>query len=575
MIINMVLHRRSNRSTRPTKVRSSVLLLAATIVLLSLQGFDCSGLDVVAYRNQFDRIARGEGGLRPRMAGDDAFGQQAKPPVGPPATTAKTPSGFTDAVTVDGGAGHSVAVTADRKVQSAGSNDYGQLGNGTTTSTSAPVEVPGITDAVQAEAGWFHSVILKGDGTVHAMGDNFFGQMGDGGVLTHSPTPVQVPVGGPVVRIHVGQWDTSFAILEDGTVKAWGVNANGEIGDGTDVNRPSPTTIPGLTDVVKVACGGQHTLFLKEDGTVLATGSNTFGQLGLGIADPRVFIPTPIPGLSDIADIASGVDHSVAVTTDGRVFTWGRNLEGQLGVGSSPLESDIPIQVPGLSLAESATGGWNFTLIRSYDGTARSFGDNSVGQLGIGSLVNSAVPVEPLPASSRIGFLGAGHHFSIFHEMDGPIVTFDLVRSDVTPLMGQILPLPIEILPSSGPGLPARMDVFSPDGATLRGNEPYPASVGGPLSVRIKQHDTFLSRVVALPEPGGEIIIQLGTITLKNGDVNGDNSVGIPDFLQLRDAYGSTLGGPTWNPNADLNKDGSVNVADFFILRRFFGSAGE
>lgn len=63
--------------------------------------------------------------------------------------------------------------------------------------------------------------------------------------------------------------------------------------------------------------------------------------------------------------------------------------------------------------------------------------------------------------------------------------------------------------------------------------------------------------------------------SLKNGDVNGDNSVGIPDFLQLRDAYGSTTGGPTWNQNADLNKDGSVNVTDFFILRRFFGASGE
>lgn len=509
------------------------------------------------------------------MAGDDGFGQQAKPPVGAPTTTTKTPSGFTDAVTVDGGAGHSVAVTADGKVQSAGNNDYGQLGNGTMTSTTAPVEVPGITDAVQAEAGWFHSVILKGDGTVHAIGDNFFGQMGDGGVLTHSPTPVQVPVGGPVVRIHVGQWDTSFAILEDGTVKAWGVNANGEIGDGTDVNRPSPTTIPGLTDVVKVACGGQHTLFLKEDGTVLATGSNTFGQLGLGIADPRVFIPTPIPGLSDIADIASGVDHSVAVTKEGRVFAWGRNFEGQLGVGPSPLDSDIPLEIPGLSLAASATCGWNFTLIRLYDGTARSFGDNSVGQLGIGSLVNSAVPVEPLPASPRIGFLGAGHHFSIFHELDGPLMTFDLVRQDVMPTPGQILPLSIEILPPVGPEIPAVMHAFSPDGSTLQGNEPYPVALDGPLSVRIMRHSTFLSKVVALPEPGGDIIIQLGTVSLKNGDVNGDNSVGIPDFLQLRDAYGSTTGGPTWNQNADLNKDGSVNVADFFILRRFFGSAGE
>lgn len=572
--------------------RTPGFIVLAGMFLLCIQGFTCEDgagggvVDVVESRNLYDDLHG-----RPHssaMSGDNDHGNFGKPPGTPgfPPTT-KTPSGFVDAVTVDGGATHSVAVTTDRKVKTSGKNDFGQLGNGTTTSSDAPGEVASIANAVQAEAGWFHTLVLTapppglrgrffgGGAKVYAFGDNFYGQLGDGGVLAMSSTPVEVPIVGDPVSIHAGQWDTNFVILADGTVQGWGVNANGEIGDGSDVNRPSPTVVPGLNTVVDVACGGQHTLFLLADGTVRATGMNTFGQLGLGISDPKVFVPTVIPNLSGVVSIAAGAEHSVAVTQDGRVYAWGRNFEGQLGV-STPSSSNVPVLVPGLALASQAQCGLNFTLVRLFDGTARTFGDNAMGQLAIGDTTNRFVPVEPLPASARIGLLAAGHHFSIFHELNGSVIRFALDRQGVVPFVGEIQAIPAEVMPSGGGSVyTTTIHAYSADGVSFEGREPYPVNLATPASVRIKRHGTFLSKLVVLPVPVGDEDVDLGTILLRNGDVNGDNSVGIPDFIQLRNAFGSTVGGPTWNPNADLNKDGNVSIADFVIFRASFGAAGE
>jgi len=486
----------------------------------------------------------------------------------------------------DGGAGHTVAISSDGKAFTNGANAFGQLGNGTTTPHIAPAEVPGLTDVKQVQAGWFHTVALTepppglrgrqfgSEAKVYAWGDNFFGQLGDGGVLTHSTTPVLVPIVGDVREIHVGQWDTSFALMEDGTVQGWGVNANGELGDGTDVNRFSPTPIPGLTDVVKIAGGGQHTLFLLGDGTVKATGMNTMGQLGLGISDPKVFVPTVIPGLTDVVDVAAGAEHSIAVSKDGRAFTWGRNFEGQLGTGPTPNSRNVPGEVTGLNCAAKAAAGLNFTWIVRWDGTVRSFGDNQRGQLGDGTTVNRNVPTVPDTPPARVFHAAAGHNHTLLGGSEQPYILWTVNRQGVAVQTGDVRYLPISVFEAgSSTPMDSEVVVCSPDGGMLAGLHAYPSHLTGPLTVRVRRHETFLSEVVEVPVPAGADV-DLGIIQLRNGDVNGDNSVGIPDFIQLRNAFGSVPSSPNWNPNADLNRDGSVSIADFLIFRSNFGASG-
>ncbi|MFP2932743.1 RCC1 domain-containing protein, partial [Pyxidicoccus sp. 3LG] len=127
----------------------------------------------------------------------------------------------------------------------------------------------------------------------------------------------------------------SLALKSDGTVWAWGVTYYGQMFDHqARTVRPTPTQVPGLTGVVALREGGWHWLALKSDGTVWAWGQNHEGQLGDGTFTPR---PTPaqVPGLTGVEVLAAGGEHSLALKSDGALWTWGSNFHGQFGNGSS------------------------------------------------------------------------------------------------------------------------------------------------------------------------------------------------------------------------------------------------
>ena len=147
-------------------------------------------------------------------------------------------------------------------------HSYGQLGDGTTTDRSTPVQVSGLTNIAAIAGGGNDTIALKNDGTVWAWGWNYFGQLGDG-TTTDRSTPVQV--WGHVVAIAGGSEHT-IALKDDGTVWAWGGNGFGQLGDGTTTDRSTPIQVTGLTNVVAIAGGEEHTIALKDDGTVWAWG---------------------------------------------------------------------------------------------------------------------------------------------------------------------------------------------------------------------------------------------------------------------------------------------------------------
>ncbi|MBI4733792.1 MAG: RCC1 repeat-containing protein, partial [Rubrobacteridae bacterium] len=265
-----------------------------------------------------------------------------------------------------------------------GYNNCGQLGDGTTTNRTSPVQITELTDIVAISGGVEHTLALKTDCTVWAWGRNDQGQLGDG-TTTNRMIPIQVPGLTGAIEISAGMSD-SIALRLDGTVWAWGYNNCGQLGDGTTINKTSPVQVPGLTDVVNIsAAGGMHTLALKSDGTVWAWGHNNYGQLGDGTTINKTS-PVQVPGLTDVANVSGGILHSIVFKSDGTVWTWGCNIFGQIGDGTtiqrlSPVETGINLA----SIISTSAGLWYSSALKS-DGTVWAWGHNYNGELGDGTI---------------------------------------------------------------------------------------------------------------------------------------------------------------------------------------------
>jgi alpha-tubulin suppressor-like RCC1 family protein len=239
-----------------------------------------------------------------------------------------------------------------------GLNGEGQLGNGTTSPSALPMQVPGLTGINQIAPGPTYALALRSNGTVLAWGDNADGQLGDG-TTTQRRTPVQVP--GLTGIVQVSANDPSFAVRFTGTVFAWGRNGNdtGVLGLGATGDVATPTQIPGLAGITHLAATGDHVLALANSRTVYAWGANGAGQLGDGTTTNR---STPEPlSLGGVIKIATGLGSSAAIRSDGTLLTWGGNGYGELGVGTCcRVSNPVPAQVTSLaSVSQVAVGdGW-------------------------------------------------------------------------------------------------------------------------------------------------------------------------------------------------------------------------
>ena len=253
-------------------------------------------------------------------------------------------SGLSDVVAISAHFRHSLALKRDGTVWAWGNNSYGTLGNATFVSSQVPVQVLSLLGVTDIAAAAYHSVALKQDGTVWAWGLNGDGQLGNVQTASSS-TPVQVAGLSGVKAISAG-YASTLALLQDKTVWAWGSNWRGELGDGTTTNRSTPVQVPGLTDVTTLAGGrGDSSVVSRGDGSVWAWGHNEFGQLGDGTQTDR-HTPTKIPGFSNVVSISAGGYHTLAIKQDGSVWGWGGGYHGELGTGSSA-SSLVPVQAPG------------------------------------------------------------------------------------------------------------------------------------------------------------------------------------------------------------------------------------
>jgi alpha-tubulin suppressor-like RCC1 family protein len=242
------------------------------------------------------------------------------------------------------------ALLSDGTAKCWGSNDHGQLGDGTTTDSYVPVTVSNLTGAVAIRIiGAYddpHACALLSDGTAKCWGNNWTGQLGDG-TTTNSFVPVAVSGLSGAVAIALGYYH-SCALLSDGTAKCWGSNTNGQLGDGTTTQSSTPVVVSGVSNVVAIAAGNQYTCVMFADGTAKCWGLNTNGQLGNGTTT-QSSTPVVVSGLSNAVAIESGYDHVCVLAADGTIKCWGGNANGQLGDGTK-IDKTVPTVVAFYSL---------------------------------------------------------------------------------------------------------------------------------------------------------------------------------------------------------------------------------
>ena len=267
--------------------------------------------------------------------------------------------------------------------------------------------VAGLTGIQALATGDRFNLALLQNGTVAAWGNNVSGQLGNRSAIA-SGVATSVPGLSGVTAIAAGG-SHALALLGNGTVMAWGDNADGQLGNGSNRTGATPQRVTGLTGVTAVSAGLRHSLALLTDGTVMAWGDGGNGQLGDG-AFSSSNVPVRVQGLTGVTAISAGGLFSAALLADTSVRTWGSGDGGQLGNGTTSA-SDVPVTVSGLTGVTRISAGYGHTLALLGDGSAQAWGENAFGQLGNPGppLSNfSDVPIPVLHLSGAVAVSAGG-----------------------------------------------------------------------------------------------------------------------------------------------------------------------
>ena len=305
-----------------------------------------------------------------------------------------------------------------------GYNAYGELGNNTVVNESSPVQtIAGGTNWKQVAGGGYHTAAIKTDGTLWAWGYNGQGQLGDNTVVNKS-SPVQTIAGGTNWKQVAGGFNHTAAIKTDGTLWTWGYDNYGQLGDNTIVAKSSPVqTITGGTNWKQVACGSYHTAAIKTDGTLWTWGYNPYGQLGNNTVVNESSTVQTIAGGTNWKQVACGSYHTAAIKTDGTLWTWGQNTYGGLGDNTVAHKSSPVQTIAGGTNWKQVACGYQITAAIKTDGTLWTWGYNGNGQLGDNTTVAKSSPVQTITGGTNWKQVACGSNYTTAIKTDGTLWT--------------------------------------------------------------------------------------------------------------------------------------------------------
>jgi alpha-tubulin suppressor-like RCC1 family protein len=308
---------------------------------------------------------------------------------------------------ISSGKNHTLALDINGIVYSWGANNYGQIGDGTFTTSITPYTT-NITTASDISAGHQFSLALLSTGEIQSWGENDLGQLGLGNTNTTN-FPLIISGISNVSQIASGQ-NHSIALLNDGTIWSWGDNQFGQLGIGTFINQSTPQQLTGLSGIESINCGSNHTLAIDSLGNLYVWGHNSEGQLG--IANIQFSNIPIIHTLSNVQSADGGLTHTLALTSDNKLFSWGNNINGQLGIGNNT-NSTSPQYISSLDAVKTIATNFNHNYVIKNDNSVWSWGENSSGQTGIGNNLTQTLPIH-IPSLTGITEISMGESHSTF-----------------------------------------------------------------------------------------------------------------------------------------------------------------